>query len=345
MEMLQQMVVFFIMVAVGWVARRARIITRESQPQFSAFVASIAGPCLMVASAVEATERMDTHQVANIYLVFAALLAVMLVIGALLPVLMRFPKRDRGVVNLLYWLTNIGFLGMPLMGGVYGSESMIYITLFILPNNVLLYTYGIWCVSASAGVEEETRPVDLTSGAIEPCLESGSKRGEGKGAPCSTRSSAKKARMSPRMLLNPGVVASVIAMVIYFGDLVLPYVLARSVSLVGGLTAPLAMMLVGASLFDVNIKHMLSDVRLWLFTVLSMIVLPIALTLVFKQFVTEGTLLAACMVILACPSGVMASIFASIYNEDAYLFSSECIALTTLVSVVTLPLVSLATGV
>ena len=302
------MAIFFVMVAVGWVARRVRIFTRESQPQFSAFVASIAGPCLMVSSALNASERMDLASVGNIYLVFAVLLAVMIAVGAILPVLLRFPARDRGVVNLLYWLTNVGFLGMPLMGAVYGPESMIYITLFVLPNNVVLYTYGIWCVARGA-------------------------------------SDAAPARMSLRMLVNPGVVASVVAMVIYFGDLQLPYVLARSIDLVGALTAPLAMMLVGASLFDVDVKHMLRDVRLWLFAVISMVVLPIAVTLAFKQFVPAGTLLAACMVILACPSGVMASIFASMYNEDAYLFASECIALTTLLSVVTLPLVSLATGV
>ena len=302
--MLQQMIVFFIMVAVGWVARRVRIFTPESQPQFSAFVANVAGPCLMVASAIEATERMDVQAVVNIYLVFAALLVSLLVIGAVLPVVMRFPKRDRGVVNLLFWLTNIGFLGMPLMGSVYGPESMIYITLYILPNNVLLYTYGIWCVSGSTG----------------------------------------KAHMRPSMLVNPGVAASVIAMVIYFCGLQLPYVLARSVSLIGGMTAPLAMMLVGASLFDVNVRHMLLDMRLWLFALLSMLVMPIVVTLVFKQFV-GGTLLAACMVIAACPSGVMASIFANMYNEDVFLFSSECIALTTLMSVVTLPIVSMVTGV
>ena len=139
-------------------------------------------------------------------------------------------------------------------------------------------------------------------------------------------------------LLNAGMIACVLAIVIYFADIRLPYVLTTSINMVGSMTAPLAMMLVGSFLLDVHWKEMFLDVRTILFTIIKMIVLPVAITYVISLFVKNVYVLSVCMAALSTPSGNVLALLASLYNKEAYPTALAGIAMTTLLSVVTMPI-------
>lgn len=62
------------------------------------------------------------------------------------------------------------------------------------------------------------------------------------------------------------------------------------------------------------------------------------------QFVHNTYLLATCMSALATLSGNVIPLLAAMYNKEAYPVSVQGIALTTTVTVVTMPIVALATG-
>lgn len=51
----RQMVIFFIMVTVGIIAKKYKMITRENQGSLSALVVRIASPCMVLSSAISAT--------------------------------------------------------------------------------------------------------------------------------------------------------------------------------------------------------------------------------------------------------------------------------------------------
>ena len=80
------------------------------------------------------------------------------------------------------------------------------------------------------------------------------------------------------------------------------------------------------------------------FTVIKMIILPVLGMLVIRHLVKNTATEGICMVLLATPSGSMAAMLAMEYDGD-YKGASEVIALTTLLSVVTMPLVSWLCGV
>lgn len=146
-----------------------------------------------------------------------------------------------------------------------------------------------------------------------------------------------------RSLLNTGMGACVLAIILYLANIQLPYVLAQSISMVGSMTAPLAMMLLGSFLMDTDWKGLI-DGKMIAFTFIKMLVIPIGITLLLGQFVHNTYLLAACMAALATPSGNVIPLLAAIYNKEAYTVSVQGIAVTTAVTVVTMPLVALATG-
>ena len=147
-----------------------------------------------------------------------------------------------------------------------------------------------------------------------------------------------------RMLLNPGIIASIIACVIYFGEIQTHPLLSQAFAMIGAMTAPLAMMMIGASLKDIHMRHMLTDRKLLLYTFLKAVVLPIPILFVMKLFVTNPYILGCSLVIVAAPTGGMVAMVALLYNKVAYPLMTEIIALSTLISVATIPLVSMITG-
>ena len=68
-------------------------------------------------------------------------------------------------------------------------------------------------------------------------------------------------------------------------------------------------------------------------------VIPIIGLLVIRQFVDSELLLGVCLVMLATPVGSMTAMLAQQYEGD-YEMASKAVALTTILSVATMPLVS-----
>lgn len=44
-------------------------------------------------------------------------------------------------------LSNLGFMGIPLVSNVYGENLIIFVAFYILGYNILIYTYGLYLAS------------------------------------------------------------------------------------------------------------------------------------------------------------------------------------------------------
>jgi malate permease and related proteins len=306
MIILQQMIIFLIMMIVGLIARKCGMITTDNQKQLSAIVVNIANPAMILTGAMSATEKMQGKELFFAFGIAVGLSMLMIIIAQFLPALLRYPKQSRNVINMMLVFSNISFMGMPMISGIYGNQAVIYVTLFLIPFNVLFYTYGIQTISVN---KREGSKFDFSK------------------------------------MINPGVIACIIAIILYFVNLSVPYVISKSIIMVSGLTGPLGMMLIGASWLDINFKELLTDVQLIIFTLLKMIVLPVVILLVLKQFVDNKVLLGVCLVMLATPAGNMIAMFASQHDEKNFMHATKGISLTTVFSVITLPIVSLLTGI
>ena len=99
------------------------------------------------------------------------------------------------------------------------------------------------------------------------------------------------------------------------------------------------MMVIGASLATIDLRKLFTDVRLIIFSVLKLVVIPVLGLLVIRQFVDSEVMLGVCLVMLATPVGSMTAMLAQQYEGD-YEMASKGVALTTILSVLTMPLVS-----
>lgn len=158
--------------------------------------------------------------------------------------------------------------------------------------------------------------------------------------------------MNPRnVLTNPGFVAFAIGLVLYFTQLPLPKVVVETLGHVAGLNTPLAMIITGVFLADINLKETLTDWRIYRASFIRIIILPFIMVVIMKLLRINTWFDGADKVILAnilscaCPTAVSAILLVSKFNLNGE-HGAKIVAVSTLFAVVTMPLfVVLVTGI
>lgn len=151
---------------------------------------------------------------------------------------------------------------------------------------------------------------------------------------------AGRAKFRWRQLASPCIIASVIALVVALGHIRLPAIVGECAGFVGNLTTPLSLLVVGSLLAGLTVGKVFTSPRLWALTVVRLLVLPALLWLLLGWMNVEPPMVAGIAVILmAMPTAVNGSMLSMEYGGD-----TECMAqitfLTTLVSIITIPVVS-----
>lgn len=307
MVALQQMLVLFIIMMIGFIAYKKNIITDETSKKLSAIVVNISNPALILSS-VTGNATVTGAELVETMFVAIGMYVFLIAVAALVPVIIKAPARDRGTYRVMTIFGNVGFMGFPIISSLYGGGALLYASLFLLPYNILIYTYGVW----------------------EMCKSSG----EGSGAV------KKSGRESIKQIFNIGVIFCIIAVVVYALGIKFPAWVNTTVSMLSSTTAPLSMMVIGASFATMNFKKVFLNVRTWVFSALRLLVIPVLGTFLVSLVTDNPSIIGVTMVMLGVPVGSMTAMLAQEYGGD-YALSSETVAMTTLLSVVTFPIVSM----
>ena len=152
-----------------------------------------------------------------------------------------------------------------------------------------------------------------------------------------TKADAKQAVR--KVLLNPGIIAVEVGLVWMLFQLPLPHFVDTAVDNLGACTSPMAMALVGAILADVPLKTVF-DPKCFYLVAVRQLLLP-AVCLVALRLLGVDPLTAGVSVVLTgMPIGSTTAILAQKYGADAQ-FASKCVFISTLTSLVTVPILTL----
>ena len=228
---------------------------------------------------------------------------VLVLLAMVIPALLKIDKKSRGTYQAMTIFSNIGFMGFPVVAALYGNSAVLYASLFTIPYNILIYTFGVSAMSTGEKV-------------------------------------SLKESFSIKRVMNVGVIACIITIIVYFLQIPVPSFIKTTTTHLSNLTAPLSMMVIGASLATMDIKKLFMDGKLLLFSVLKLLVIPVLGVLLIRQFVDNEIICGVCMVMLATPVGSMTAMLAQQYDGD-YEMASRGVALTTILSVATMPIVSM----
>ena len=142
-----------------------------------------------------------------------------------------------------------------------------------------------------------------------------------------------------KKIFNIGVIACITAMLLYFLQAPVPSFLQAFITNLGNLTAPLSMMIIGASLAQMPLKELFLDKKLLLFSLVKLLLLPAVWMIMVNRVAEQEILRGVCLVMMATPAGSMTAMLAQQYGGD-YETASRGVALTTVLSVITMPLLA-----
>lgn len=143
------------------------------------------------------------------------------------------------------------------------------------------------------------------------------------------------------VIKNPLVVAMGIGLVIFFAGLPMPSILMTGISSLAALNGPLAMMILGVYLAQTEIKSMFTDIHLYYISAVRLVLIPILSLVIMKVFMGRyGDISTSLMLACCAPIGSNVAVYAQKLNLD-YTYAVKTVCLSTILSVVTMPLLIL----
>lgn len=150
---------------------------------------------------------------------------------------------------------------------------------------------------------------------------------------------SKETKSLASLLINPNIISAAIGFGLFCAGVTLPPLVIDVLDLVGGLTTPLAMLLIGTRLYGVSLRDF-RDRDYHVSTLMRLIVIPLllygALTLMRVPLAVRNTM----FLLTAMPNSTMVANQAELYGGD-HVFAARAIAYSTLLSMLTVPVMSL----
>lgn len=141
-------------------------------------------------------------------------------------------------------------------------------------------------------------------------------------------------------IFNPNIIAVVLGMIFFLIGFHLPNFLTDAIGYVGNATTPLSIICIGYMLSQAKLKKVFKKWKLMLTAIIQLVLGPLVTwgLLTLLQFPTE--VIQVCTLIQALPTATSLGLFAVKYGGNAG-ESSELVTISTLFSVVTMPLMAL----
>ncbi len=310
---LQQMIIIFILIGIGMVLYRSKMLSEETSKQISGIIINVTNPALLICSAFDDGPKVSLRELGIALVSYAAVFAILIAVAFLIPYILGVPKKLHYAYQMLTIFGNVGFIGIPLSSAVLGSESLIFVSIFNLLFNLLIYTFGMSTLQRAASLQAA----------------------EGASIPESSLTSGRLQKF-----INAGTISAAATIIFYLGDFQVPVIVSSTLSYTGRATTLLSMLVLGVSVAQINTRDIFSHPKLYVFTLLRQILVPIGCILLMCGLIDNKLILNTMLLMVAVPAANMPLMIAKQMDMDTDSIS-QGIILTTVLSLVTVPIACL----
>lgn len=211
----------FLLVIIGMVLRKKGILPPQATGILTDLVLYIILPCNIISS-FQMEFSMKTIQRFGIILFISFLIQVGC--GILSRILYRnYPSGTKKVLQYATMVSNAGFLGNPIAEGVYGATGLMFASVYLIPQRIVMWSAGLSLFTESPSKKEIVKKV----------------------------------------LTHPCIIAVYIGMALMVTQITLPSFLGTTVRNLGGCTTSLSMLLIGTILAEVDFRTILSKTMIY----------------------------------------------------------------------------------
>ena len=140
-RMLNAQMVLLVYLAVGMYCMKAGLIDRETKKKLVDIILKITLPCMIFNSFNKPLTPEVLIQTALILVVAVAISILSFLLGKV--IYNKYPQKKKSILQYCTLVNNSGFLGMPMVSAVYGSDGLFAASIFIIPNRIFMWTAGL----------------------------------------------------------------------------------------------------------------------------------------------------------------------------------------------------------
>lgn len=265
-----------LLMAIGFLCSKLGIIDRPAEKKLTGLLLKVVQPVYLIVAYQRAFDRGLLRD----FMICLAMAAGAFLVMILLPYLF-FPRgsRDRLEGLLLTAFPNVGFFGIPLISGIYGTEGVFFLTTMITVFNLLLWTYGIILVSGRRDSLKNTL----------------------------------------KRLVSPSLIAVAAGLICFSAGLLLPEIVLSPLRKLGDMNSPLAMLISGAVVARANFREGLRDPMVYKIAGLRTLVLPAAVALGLFWLPVDPMLITIVVLASGFPVGSIAMMLCVQYDKNSVL--------------------------
>ena len=324
--MVEVMLTLFAIVIVGYVAGKFGYMGGIFDKRLSKLVIDITCPALILSSAMTG-KLPDSRFIIPLLTISVVTYIVLTVVALLLPRYLTRRPSDHGVIGFALMFGNVGFMGYPVVASIFGHEAVFYAAVLNVVNTFTVFTIGTMLIMGRG----DNRAADNAATGVPSAVGPAVSAAEGKG----TLFGAKFQR---KVLYGTPMIAAYLTMLIVALKIDnIPTVISQPLTMIGNITVPAALLIIGSSMSHLPLRAMLGNVTVYATTIFRLALLPLAVhglcTLMgFSPFVVGIN-----TVVIAMPVATYGTILCLRYGRDTTLMT-ELTFITTLLSMITIPL-------
>lgn len=153
-----------------------------------------------------------------------------------------------------------------------------------------------------------------------------------------TMSRKKNLKEAFKAIVNPGIIGTVIGLLLFIFSIRLPAVLGTPVSYLAALNTPIPMLVIGYHLMHADLRRVLRSADAYFAMALRLILIPLAALGVMVLAHVDGTVMVAVTIAVSAPVAAFTTMMAAKYGRDTEL-SAGIVSASALFSLITMPLI------
>lgn len=255
---------------------------------------------LLVLSSVMGDELPDRTLILPLLGVGFLTYILLLVFGFWVPHLITKNHDDQGMIGFALMFANVGFIGYPIVSSIFGPHAVFYAALLNMPNTFFIFTAGVMLIKGEYSLKQ----------------------------------------FNPKVLVSPAMLGAFLAAIIVALGIHTPDIIARPVTMVGNITVPAALMIIGSSMAKLPIREIIGSPKVYITALLRLTIVPLSIYFLFKACGVSDLVNNINTVVIAMPVASFGTMFCLKYGRNPSLIT-ETTFITTLGSIITIPLITL----
>lgn len=296
------MVMIFGVVVVGLFSAKRGLWSGEIDRKLSVFILNISMPALILASVMGEQLNFSNEELASLGVVAVVNYLILLLLAVVTTKIYRPVKSREGLMRFMLTFGNVSFIGFPVCDAVFGPKAVFCAAVLNIPFNLLIFTIGVSFING---------------GSVRQAF-------------------------SPKLIFSPCVIASLIALIIALVKVPVPAPVGEWMHLLGDLTVPCALLIIGSNLSHIPWRDMLGNKFVYAVSFLRLLVQPLILAVIFRLIGIDPFVSSVAVVLSAMPIAANGIMLCLQYGKDERV-TAQGIFITLLFAVVTIPLTALLT--